>query len=115
MEFDKTLSSSAAAAAGGGKNPRALDGIKVLAKSPLKRDLLMNHLVKDKFMSVREQLTDFPGFQLSIKDNLPPSNGFRNAYDIERKDLLDQVLMKTFRDVVKIAFKAILLDVGQRV
>ena len=42
-------------------------------------------------MSVREQLTDFPGFQINIKDQLPPLNGFRNAYDIERKDLLDQV------------------------
>ena len=88
LEFDKTLSTNSA---GSSKNPRHLDGIKVLARSPLKRDLLMNHLIKDKFMSVREQLTDFPGFQINIKDQLPPLNGFRNAYDIERKDLLDQV------------------------
>ena len=47
-------------------------------------------------MSVREQLTDFPGFQINIKDQLPPLNGFRNAYDIERKDLLDQVISQTF-------------------
>ena len=49
----------------------------------------MNHLIKDKFMSVREQLTDYPGFHITIKDQLPPLNGFRNAYDIERKDLLE--------------------------
>ena len=66
--------------------------MKVLARSPLKRDLLMNHLIKDKFLAVREQLTDFPGFQINIKDQLPPSNGFRNPYDIERKDLLDQII-----------------------
>ena len=41
---------------------------------------------------MREQLTDFPGFQINIKDALPPSNGFRNPYDIERKDLLDQII-----------------------
>lgn len=88
LEFDKTLSNNS----GSGKNPRFIDGIKVLSRSPLKRDLLMNHLIKDKFMSVREQLTDFPGFQINIKDQLPPANGFRNAYDIERKDLLDQII-----------------------
>ena len=68
------------------------DGIKVIPRSPLKRDLLMNHLIKDKFLSLREQLTDFPGFQINIKDQLPPFNGYRNAYDIERKDLLDQII-----------------------
>ncbi len=87
LEFDKTLSSSSQ-----GKNPRQADGIKVLARSPLKRDLLMNHLIKDKFLSLREQLTDFPGFQINIKDQLPPSNPYRNAFDIERKDLLDQII-----------------------
>ena len=98
LEFDKTLSSNSA---GVSKNPRILDGckvtgLKVLARSPLKRDLLMNHLIKDKFISVREQLTDFPGFQISIKDQLPPLNAFRNAYDIERKDLLDQVIFLVY-------------------
>ena len=53
--------------------------------------LLMNHLIKDKFVSVKEQVTDFPGFQVNIKDFLAPSNAYRNPYDIERKNLLDQV------------------------
>ena len=51
----------------------------------------MNHLIKDKFVSVKEQVTDFPGFQVNIKDFLAPTNAFRNPYDIERKNLLDQV------------------------
>ena len=89
LEFDKTLSNNST---GGTKNSRSLEGMKVLARSPLKRDLLMNHLIKDKFLAVREQLTDFPGFQINIKDTLPPSNGFRNPYDIERKNLLDQII-----------------------
>jgi integrator complex subunit 6 len=84
----------------GPKGSRSTDGIKVLPRSPLKRDLLMNHLIKDKFASVREQITDFPGFQFNIKDQLPPSNGFRNPYDTDRKNLLDQVcaaiLVQTF-------------------
>ena len=98
LEFDKTLSTNSA---GSSKNPRHLDGIKVLARSPLKRDLLMNHLIKDKFMSVREQLTDYPGFHITIKDQLPPLNGFRNAYDIERKDLLDQVILNFYLKISK--------------
>ena len=93
LEFDKTLSNNSSNGGSSQKNnPRSLEGMKVLARSPLKRDLLMNHLIKDKFLAVREQLTDFPGFQINIKDQLPPSNGFRNPYDIERKDLLDQII-----------------------
>ena len=87
LEFDKTLSTNAT----GGKSSRTVDGIRVIPRSPLKRDLLMNHLIKDKFASVKEQLTDFPGFQVNIKDSVPSLNPFRNPYDIERKNLLDQV------------------------
>ena len=93
LEFDKTLSNNSSNGGASQKsNGRSIEGMKVLPRSPLKRDLLMNHLIKDKFLAVREQLTDFPGFQISIKDQLPPSNGFRNPYDIERKDLLDQII-----------------------
>ena len=90
LEFDKTLSTNSAG--GSGKSSRTVDGIRVIPRSPLKRDLLMNHLIKDKFSSVKEQLTDYPGFQVNIKDLLAPSNAFRNPYDIDRKNLLDQII-----------------------
>ena len=97
LEFDKTLSSNSA----GGKGSRTVDGIRVIPRSPLKRDLLMNHLIKDKFVSVKEQVTDFPGFQVNIKDFLAPSNAYRNPYDIERKNLLDQVSLLQYHIISK--------------
>ena len=43
--------------------------------------------------SIRDQMTDFPGFLLAIKDptNLNKSNRFRNPFDVPRGCLLDQV------------------------
>ena len=54
LEFDKTLSNNSTA--GSGKSSRSIDGMKVLVRSPMKRDLLMNHLIKDKFLGKFESL-----------------------------------------------------------
>ena len=67
-------------------------------RSPFKKELLTNNMLKDKFALLRDELTDFPGFLLGIRDpNLnggagkPSNNRFRNPFDIPRKGLLDQV------------------------
>jgi len=67
------------------------DGIKVLSQSAFKKELLNNVLIKDKFIALRDQLTDFPGFQLAIKHNSLKFDRLRNPFDIPRNALVDQV------------------------
>jgi len=52
---------------------------------------LNNIVIKDKFTALREQLADFPGFQLAIKENGLKFDRLRNPFDIPRNVLLDQV------------------------
>ena len=93
-EYDKTLSTTGPKV---GKGTFGIpEGIKVVPRSPFKKELLTNHLLKEKFGLLREQLTDFPGFLIGIKDPQTSKkdgggNLFRNPFDIPRKSLLDQV------------------------
>ncbi len=87
LEYDKTLNSTPV----NSKIRTGPDGIKVIPRSPFKKELLNNHLLRDRFALLRDQLTDFPGFMLGIKDAGLKSNGLRNAFDIPRHSLLDQV------------------------
>ena len=45
-----------------------------------------------RFGLLKDQLTDFPGFMLGIKDPSMKSNGLRNPFDIPRHSLLDQLV-----------------------
>ena len=45
-----------------------------------------------RFGLLKDQLTDFPGFMLGIKDASMKSNGLRNPFDIPRHSLLDQLV-----------------------
>ena len=94
MEYDKTLNTTPVA-----KSRIGPEGIKVVPRSPFKKELLTNYLLKDKFPLLRDQLTDFPGFLLGIKDPIvngiggkSTNNRFRNPFDIPRKGLLDQIV-----------------------
>jgi len=94
VEYEKTLGSSTGSKGLKGVIP---EGIKVTPRSPFKKELLTNHLLKDKFTQLRDQLTDFPGFLLGIKDTTikgasSGGNRFRNPFDIPRKSLLDQIV-----------------------
>ena len=94
IEYDKTLNTTPVA-----KGRVGPEGIKVIPRSPFKKELLTNHLLKDKFSLLRDQLTDFPGFLLGIKDPIvhgiagkSTNNRFRNPFDIPRNGLLDQIV-----------------------
>ena len=93
MEYDKTLNTTPLS-----KSRIGPEGIKIVPRSPFKKELLTNNLLKDKFSMLREQLTDFPGFLLGIKDTTfigggkSTNNRFRNPFDIPRKGLLDQIV-----------------------
>lgn len=86
IEYDKTLTTTPIT-----KQRLGPDGIKITPRSPFKKELLSNHTMRDKFSSLKDQLTDFPGFMLGIKDSSMKSNSLRNPFDISRKNLLDQV------------------------
>jgi len=95
VEYEKTLGSSASK----GLKGVIPEGIKVAPRSPFKKELLANQLLKDKFALLRDQLTDFPGFLLGIKDTKSKGglisstgNRFRNPFDVPRKSLLDQIV-----------------------
>jgi hypothetical protein len=72
------------------------EGIKIIPRSPFKKELLTNHLLKDKFNPLRDQLTDFPGFLLGIREPGLKVDRLRNPFDIPRNELLDQVSAKSF-------------------
>lgn len=62
------------------------DGVKVVPRSQLRRELLENP-------SIREQLTDFPGYMLGLPEKAATeTHPLRNPFDISRSALLDQVL-----------------------
>jgi len=69
------------------------DGIKVISRSPLKRELLENPTVRETPPFLRDQLTDFPGYMLGLPEkSATESHPLRNPFDIPRSSLLDQVV-----------------------
>jgi len=65
------------------------DGIKVNVRSQLKRELM------DSFpgSSLREQVTDFPGYMLGLPEKaVAETHPLRNPFDIPRHRLLDQLV-----------------------
>ena len=68
------------------------EGIKVIPRSPLKRELVENPVSREAAPSVRDQLTDFPGHMLGLPEKqAAESHPLRNPFDIPRAALLDQV------------------------
>lgn len=86
IEYDKTLSATPVA-----KGRLGPEGMRVVPRSPFKKELLgsSSFLYKDKFSIVKDQLTDFPGFLLGIRDPNMKVNRLRNPFDIPRHSLLD--------------------------
>ena len=69
-----------------------MEGIKVIARSPLKRELVENPVSRDAAPALRDQLTDFPGLMLGLPEKqAAESHPLRNPFDIPRSALLDQV------------------------
>ncbi|XP_012522215.2 integrator complex subunit 6 isoform X2 [Monomorium pharaonis] len=71
------------------------EGVRVIPKTPLKKDLVSHPLLQDKFTGLRDQLNEFGGFVVGIVKNQQQQRGahsYRNAFDVPRKSLLDQVV-----------------------
>ncbi|KAL0268594.1 UNVERIFIED_CONTAM: hypothetical protein PYX00_010465 [Menopon gallinae] len=71
------------------------EGIRVVPRTPLKKSFISHPLLQEKFSSLKEQLNDFTGFVVGIPksgEQKVGSGGFRNPFDIPRRNLLDHVL-----------------------
>lgn len=71
------------------------EGVRVIPRTPLKKDLVSHPLLQDKFTGLRDQLNEFGGFVVGLVKNQQQQRGahsYRNAFDVPRKSLLDQVM-----------------------
>ncbi|XP_029175550.1 integrator complex subunit 6 isoform X1 [Nylanderia fulva] len=71
------------------------EGVRVISRTPLKKDLVSHPLLQDKFTGLRDQLNEFGGFVVGLVKNQQQQRGahsYRNAFDVPRKSLLDQVM-----------------------
>ncbi|XP_046613078.1 integrator complex subunit 6 isoform X1 [Neodiprion virginianus] len=71
------------------------EGVRVMPRTPLKKDLVSHPLLQDKFTGLRDQLNEFGGFVVGLVRNQQQQRGaqsYRNAFDVPRKSLLDQVV-----------------------
>jgi len=87
MDYDKIVSITPF------KGKVGAEGIKVIARSPLKRELVENPVSRDAVPALRDQLTDYPGHMLGLPEKqAAESHPLRNPFDIPRASLLDQVV-----------------------
>lgn len=94
----------------GRSKTQLIDCVKLIPRSPLRKEFLTNpaltgkvnrsHLkfamhnlctFQEKFSALRDQMTDFPGFSLVLKEREMRPQNLRNPFDIQRNSLLDQV------------------------
>lgn len=73
---------------------KATESVRVLPRSPLKKDLTTHPCLQDKFAALRDQLNEFGGFVVGLSRNRHKTQAhtYRNPFDIQRRDLLDQVV-----------------------
>ncbi|XP_014272900.1 integrator complex subunit 6 isoform X1 [Halyomorpha halys] len=75
------------------KANQGAEGVRLTPRSPLKRDLVSHPLLQDKFQTLRDQLNEFGSFVVGIGHRRHRAGqSFRNAFDIPRRSLLDQIL-----------------------
>ncbi|XP_012284732.1 integrator complex subunit 6 isoform X2 [Orussus abietinus] len=80
---------------GNGSTSTVTEGVRVIPRTPLKKDLVSHPLLQDKFTGLRDQLNEFGGFVVGLVRNQQQQRGahsYRNAFDVPRKSLLDQVV-----------------------
>ncbi|XP_063839642.1 integrator complex subunit 6-B [Ostrinia nubilalis] len=70
------------------------ESVRVMPRSPLKKDLTTHPCLQDKFTALRDQLNEFGGFVVGLSRGRHKTqvHTYRNPFDIQRRDLLDQVV-----------------------
>ncbi|CAK1601893.1 unnamed protein product [Parnassius mnemosyne] len=93
MEFEK-LCADVINKASSGNSQKVTESVRVMPRSPLKKDLTSHPCLQDKFTALRDQLNEFGGFVVGLSRgrHKAQAHTYRNPFDIQRRDLLDQVV-----------------------
>ncbi|XP_050666237.1 integrator complex subunit 6 [Leptidea sinapis] len=93
IEFEK-LCVDVINKASSSNNQKVAESVRVVPRSPLKKDLTTHPCLQDKFTALRDQLNEFGGFVVGLSRGRHKSQAhtYRNPFDIQRRDLLDQVV-----------------------
>lgn len=75
---------------------KGVESVRVIPRTPLKKDLTTHPCLQDKFTTLRDQLNEFGGFVVGLSKSRYKAqvHTYRNPFDIQRRDLLDQVSVK---------------------
>ncbi|KAH9631664.1 hypothetical protein HF086_000319 [Spodoptera exigua] len=73
---------------------KVAESVRVMPRSPLRKDLTTHPCLQDKFSALRDQLNEFGGFVVGLSRgrHKTQAHTYRNPFDIQRRDLLDQVV-----------------------
>ncbi|XP_072944601.1 integrator complex subunit 6-like isoform X2 [Epargyreus clarus] len=93
IEFEK-LCADVLNKANNGNSQKIAESVRVVPRSPLKKDLTTHPCLQDKFTALRDQLNEFGGFVVGLSRgrHKTQTHTYRNPFDIQRRDLLDQVV-----------------------
>ncbi|CAG4965219.1 unnamed protein product [Colias eurytheme] len=93
IEFEK-LCADVINKASTNNNQKIAESVRVVPRSPLKKDLTTHPCLQDKFTALRDQLNEFGGFVVGLSRgrHKAQAHTYRNPFDIQRRDLLDQVV-----------------------
>ncbi|XP_026319530.1 integrator complex subunit 6 isoform X2 [Hyposmocoma kahamanoa] len=93
IEFEK-LCADVINKSNSANNQKAAESVRVMPRSPLKKDLTTHPSLQDKFSALRDQLNEFGGFVVGLSRgrHKTQTHTYRNPFDIQRRDLLDQVV-----------------------
>ncbi|XP_047985259.1 LOW QUALITY PROTEIN: integrator complex subunit 6 [Leguminivora glycinivorella] len=93
IEFEK-LCADVINKASSNNSQKVAESVRVMPRSPLKKDLTTHPCLQDKFSALRDQLNEFGGFVVGLSRgrNKNQAHTYRNPFDIPRRDLLDQVV-----------------------
>lgn len=93
IEFEK-LCADVINKASSNNAQKIAESVRVMPRSPLKKDLTTHPCLQDKFTALRDQLNEFGGFVVGLSRgrHKTQAHTYRNPFDIQRRDLLDQVV-----------------------
>ncbi|KAL0851278.1 hypothetical protein ABMA28_007112 [Loxostege sticticalis] len=93
IEFEK-LCADVINKASSNNNQKIAESVRVMPRSALKKDLTTHPCLQDKFTALRDQLNEFGGFVVGLSRgrHKAQAHTYRNPFDIQRRDLLDQVV-----------------------
>lgn len=93
VEFEK-LCTDVINKSSSNNNQKVAESVRVMPRSPLRKDLTTHPCLQDKFSALRDQLNEFGGFVVGLSRgrHKTQAHTYRNPFDVQRRDLLDQVV-----------------------